>query len=93
MTNTTSPVTRRSIGTVFDRGNRRVIVTVGPGDVVSFRLERQRQTYTAAIQALFEVAARWTVDGERRAFERRVKELVKAGNTRRAAKRLARQES
>ena len=77
---------------MFDRGNRRVIVTIGPGDVVTFRLERQRVTYTAAIPSLFNAAVRWQVDGNRRAFERRVKELVKAGSTRRAAKAQAKRE-
>ena len=92
MTDTTRAVTRRSIGTVFSRGNRRVIVTIGPGDVVTFRLERTRQVWTEAIQSLYEATLRWNVDAERRQFERRVKELVKHGATRRAAKKQARQE-
>ena len=92
MTDTTHSVTRRSIGTVFDRGNRRVIVTIGEGDVIKFRLERQRQEYVAAIPSLFNTAAMWHCNSQHRAFEKRVKELTKAGNNRRTAKKLARQE-
>ena len=40
-TSTDKPVTRRSIG-LHPRHNRRVLVTVGPRDIVSFRLERER---------------------------------------------------
>jgi hypothetical protein len=41
MTDTSKPVTRRTrTDTVFDKGKqRRVIIRVGRGDVVSFRLE------------------------------------------------------
>lgn len=92
MTSTERTVTRRTLGTIFDRGNRRIIVTIGAGDIVTFRLERQRQVYTAAIQSLFSTTAMWHVDGERRKFERRVKELIKNGATRRGAKTQARQE-
>lgn len=41
MSPTTKPVIRRTIG-IHPRHNRRVVIQVGPGDAVSFRLERER---------------------------------------------------
>ena len=40
-TSTDKPVTRRTLA-VHPRHNRRILVTIGPRDTISFRLERER---------------------------------------------------
>ena len=40
MTSTDKPVTRRTVAP-HARKQRRIVVTLGPGDVVGFRLERE----------------------------------------------------
>lgn len=40
-TSTDKPVTRRTLG-VHPRHGKRILVTIGPRDYISFRLERER---------------------------------------------------
>jgi hypothetical protein len=95
MTTLNKPVRRSTASTVFERGHRRIVVTLYPQngaqpERIGFRLERQRREWTADLQGLYDMVIRNTVLREQRDFERRVKELVKGGMTRRAAKRMAR---
>lgn len=92
MTAITRRVRRVTRETVFERGHRRIVVTLEPGDCIGFRLERTRRTYTASLSAVFGAVQRWNIDAQRRAFEKRVTALVKAGHDRRTAKRLAKEE-
>lgn len=57
MTSLDKPVTRRSLHP-HTRHQRRIIVTMGPGDVVGFRLERSRESDTAylSVEQLFNQA-------------------------------------
>lgn len=92
MTDLNKKLKRRTLGTVFDRGHRRVIVTLHPGDRIGLRLERTKKEYIADVSAIYRAVVRWTVDGKQRALEARIKSLVKQGMTRREAKKIARQE-
>lgn len=65
MTDLNRPVKRRSRYQVDDR--RRVVVTLMPGDVIGFRLERTRRTWTTTLQACYQMAVRHTVAAERAA--------------------------
>jgi hypothetical protein len=57
-TSTDKAVTRRTLG-VHPRHNRRVIVTIGPRDFISFRLERERgEGASLPIIALYDQAER-----------------------------------
>lgn len=93
MTRLQKPVKRFTIGTVFERGHRRIVVTLYPGDLIGLRLERTRREYTAPLATVFATVCRWEVDHQRRRFEAQVRELVKSGLPRRAAKKQARKES
>lgn len=57
MTDTNKPVTRRTI-VPHPRHGRRMIVTIGEGDVIGFRLERSRDTSLVPISTLFDIAER-----------------------------------
>lgn len=92
MTDNKKRVQRRTGATVFSRGTRRIIVSIEPNNQLGFRLERTRKTYYAPIEQMFNTVAMWEVDGKRRLIEKRVKELIKQGATRRQAKSQARQE-
>ena len=97
MTDLNKPITRRASATYFDRGTRRILVTLIPArgsraERISFRLERTRQAYTVDLAGLFEVVLQRSIESDRRAIDRRAKELVKAGHNKRTAKKLARQE-
>jgi hypothetical protein len=92
MTDLKKPVTRRTRGTVFERGERRILVTLEPGDMLGLRLERTRRTYRARLSDLFRVAVSWEADAEKNRFNRRLAELRKAGHSKRDARRIARQE-
>lgn len=100
MTHLTKPVRRVTSATSFERGTKRIIVTLLPkngaqgaqGERIAFRLERTRREYAVDLAGLFEQVVMMAVDAKRRAFERRVKELVKSGMQKRKAKTQARQE-
>lgn len=64
MNDTRKPVRRR---TVQQHRRRRIVVTVGPGDVIGFRQERTRKTYTYPIDALFDHVVARTIMAERAA--------------------------
>lgn len=92
MTTLNKPVRRSTNATVFDRGHRRIVVTLQPGDVIGLRLERHRTEYLIPIADVYQIAAARTILAERREFEKRVSALIKAGHNRREAKKIARGE-
>lgn len=79
--------------TVFDRGHRRVIVTLEPGDMIGLRAERTRTTYRLTLEDAYNIAMTRTILAERREHNRRVASLVKAGHTRKQANAIARSEA
>ena len=55
MTDTTKAVTRRTVAE-HSRHKRRIVVTLGPGDTIGFRLERSSLTSYLPIEKLFNQA-------------------------------------
>ncbi len=55
MTDITKPVTRRSVAP-HARFGRRILVTLGPGDVLGFRLEREKTTKYLPLEKLYDQA-------------------------------------
>jgi hypothetical protein len=86
------PVKRITDGRVFERGRRRVVVTLYPGDRIGMRLERTRREYVGNISTVFSFLAECDVLREQAKIRARVRELMKAGSTMRSAKAQARRE-
>ena len=63
MTPLNKPVRRRTIGTAH--GGRRLIVSLAPGDVITFREERTRREYLLSISGAYVYAVRLTVAKEK----------------------------
>lgn len=94
MTTLNRPVRRSTANaTVFERGHRRIVVTLHPGDCIGLRLERTRREYLLPLADVYQIAAARTILRARADFDRRVKVLVKSGLNRRQAKKQARQET
>ena len=66
MTELRKPLCPRTAG-AYDHQGRRVVVTLLPGDVIAFRWERTRRTFTAPINSLMRQVVKWNVDAERAA--------------------------
>lgn len=66
---TRKPVKRR---TVEAYRKRRIVVTLGPGDVIGLREERTRRTFTYPITSIYEYVVARTVMAERAAKRRKV---------------------
>lgn len=75
MTRATKPVTRETYGTFFDRGNRRVIVTIGAPikdgpsgftNLIELRLKGTRRSYAVTVEGLYAWALRMHVERELR---------------------------
>jgi hypothetical protein len=66
MTELRKPLRRRTAG-AYDHQGRRVVVTLLPGDVIAFRWERTRRTFTAPINSVMRQVVKWNVDAERAA--------------------------
>jgi len=66
MTELRKPLRRRTAG-AYDHQGRRVVVTLLPGDVIAFRWERTRRTFTAPINSVMRQVVKWNVDAERTA--------------------------
>lgn len=64
MTDLLKAVKRRTCGT--HRGTR-FVVTLEPGDVIGFRIERKRTTFYTTLAACFDMAVRQQVAAERAA--------------------------
>jgi len=98
MTDLLKAIRRRTAATVFERGSRRIIVTLYPpngaqGERIGFRLERTRREYVVDLQGEFTSVAMRAVDSERRKIEKRAKEIAKGGVHLRTARRMAREEA
>jgi hypothetical protein len=66
-TNTRKETKRVSLGTAREASRiRRIVVTVGPGDVIGFRLERTRKTYVVSLEGALRHAQRLEADRVRR---------------------------
>lgn len=65
MTDLKRPVSRRTSLPVDRR--YRVVVTLLPGDLISFRLERTRKCYVTTLRACYERAVKQHVEAERAA--------------------------
>jgi hypothetical protein len=46
-------------------GRRQIVVTIGPGDLISFRLSRGRKTFESTLSACYSMAVKATVAAER----------------------------
>lgn len=68
MTTQTHKETKRvSIGTVREASRqRRIVVSVGPGDVIGLRLERTRKTFYVNLETVLRYAQRLEADRVRR---------------------------
>ena len=76
MTKLTKNVTRETFGTRFDRGNRAVIVTLKPPNLVCFRLKGTRREYALPAETLYGTAMMCYIRAEQ-------KEKAKAKKSRR----------
>lgn len=93
MTDLNKRIARRTIKTVFEKGHRRVVVTLEPGDMLGLRLERTRETYYVSLTDLFQETQTRTIIGRARKIEARAKQIAKGGVNLRTARKQARQES
>jgi hypothetical protein len=72
MTDLNKRVARRTFATKRERSKtRRIIVSLEPGDVLGFRLERTRMTYHVSVEGAYDWAAQCYADAIRR--ERKMK--------------------
>jgi hypothetical protein len=86
-------IVRRRTSRAFDHHGRRIIVQLEPGDILAMKEERRKTWVRIAIPTLYaEVVYRDATERVRR-YQKRTKELIKAGVDRRTAKRQAREES
>lgn len=85
-------IKRRTNATASRKGNRRIIVTLEVGDMLGFRLERTRQIYRVRVEDIFQKAALWHYEGQRRKIEARAKQIAKGGVHLRTARKMAREE-
>lgn len=83
MTPTSRPVTRRCVLPSRVARSRRIIVTVGPGDMIALRPERTRQTEYIPVDAIYSMAVKLRVLAEGK--ERAAKKKAKAEARERAA--------
>lgn len=92
MTNLEKEVRRRTLR-AFDHHGRRLIVSFAPGDVLTMREERRRGVVRVSLQTLYVWLVQRDAVERVRKYEKRTKELIKAGHDRRTAKRQAREEA
>jgi hypothetical protein len=62
MTDTNHPVRRR---TLAPHRGRRIVVILGPGDIIGFRAERTRRVFETTIAACMDMAVRQQVAADR----------------------------
>jgi hypothetical protein len=82
MTDLLKPVSRRSHGTIFEKSKeRRVIVTLIPPNVLTFRLERTKGEYALTAEKCFQLAVEASVqaDKRRKAEEKKARTSAKGG--------------
>jgi hypothetical protein len=64
-------VTRRTYTVLYVHEARAIVVSLEPGDVITFRESRRRQTWTVPIDRMFRQAVRETVALDRREKSKR----------------------
>ena len=64
MTDLHKEIRRRTLDP-YDHQGRRVVISLLPGDVIGFRWERTRRTFTAPVNSLMRQVIKWTVETER----------------------------
>jgi hypothetical protein len=90
MTRINKTVRRHCNRPVFDGGYKNLIVAIEPGDMIAVKTIRSRKWYRITIQNLYERLV-WSYSmQEQRAYQKKVKELVKAGLSKREARKQAR---
>jgi len=62
MTDLKKPIRRRTIGQ-FMHYKKRIVVIIGPDDVIGMHLERSRTIYRAPISKVFAAMAEWHAKG------------------------------
>ena len=65
MTDLSRRVTRRTVRDLGPGSRRLIVVSLGPGDVISMRLAGTRTHYTARVSSVFTQLALWYADAER----------------------------
>lgn len=65
MTPTSKPVTRRCMLPSRTTNHRRLVVTLGPGDMIELRPERTRQSESITIAAVYSMAVKIRLNAER----------------------------
>jgi len=63
MTDLAKPIRRRTLNK-FGHYDKRIVVTIGPGDMLAMHLERSRTVYRAPIGKVFALMAQWHAEGE-----------------------------
>lgn len=57
-------ISRRTVE-VYDHHDRRIVVSLVPGDCISMREERTRRLYVASIHRVYQAMIVWSVEAER----------------------------
>ena len=66
MTPTSKPVTRRCMLPSRTSNHRRLVITIGPGDMLELRPERTRQSEYIPIAAIYSMAVKMRLLAEKR---------------------------
>lgn len=85
-------VVRRRTKRVFDHHGRRIVVQLEPGDILAMREERRKEWIRVAIPTLYARVVHQDAIERVRRYEKRTRELVKAGLDKRSARRQAKEE-
>ena len=93
MTDLNKAVRRRGTVPVHALCYRKLVVQLEPGDVLAMREDRRRQWVRATFAELYTMLLQSQAVKADRQFRKRVAELIKAGNSRREAKKQARAEA
>lgn len=63
----------RRMAKPYDHRGKRLIVQLEPGDVITFREERSRKSFSAPLAQVFRQIVRWNVESTKQPRRRRVK--------------------
>ncbi len=55
----------RRLAQCCDHRRKRLVVALGPGDVLTFREERSRKRFSAPLCRVYRAVVQWNVDAER----------------------------
>ena len=82
-------VKRKCSKPVFDGGYRDLIIAIEPGDIVAVKPVRAKKWFRITAQDLYSRLVWSYAMQEAKAFQKKVKELVKGGLTKREARKIA----